>query len=123
IIVVFAGIDFVLGGIFNPPNYNSFRIQNRIYHHGLKKNVSTEACWGPLIYNFYTNNLSFRDDSNHVIPLKSDNKRILILGDSHSEGVGIEFQYTFAGLLKEMGKDKNIDVLNASAISYSPKIH
>jgi lysophospholipase L1-like esterase len=121
--VVFAGIDLLLGFILIPESYSNFRVQNKVYHHGLKKKVSTEAAWGPLIYNFYTNNLAFRDEAVKDIPLQSNNKRILIMGDSHSEGVGVEYPYTFAGRLQKMASKKGIEILNASAVSYSPKIH
>lgn len=121
--VVFAGIDFILGFMRIPESYSSFRVQSNLYHHGLKKNVSTQAAWGPLIYPFYTNNLSFRDEAVKDIPLHSEKKRILIMGDSHSEGVGIEYPYTFAGRLKALADNKEIEILNASAVSYSPKIH
>lgn len=121
--VVFAGIDFILGAVLIPDSYSSFRIQSKIHHHGLEKNVSTEAAWGPLIYNFYTNSLSFRDNEVRDVPLRSEKKRILIMGDSHSEGVGIEYPYTFAGRLQSIATDKDIEILNSSAVSYSPKIH
>lgn len=121
--VVFAGLDLILGFMLIPESYSSFRIKNKIYHHGLEKNVSAEAAWGPLIYNFYTNNLSFRDEAVRDIPLRSEKKRIMIMGDSHSEGVGIEYPYTFAGRLQKLAVNKDIEILNASAVSYSPKIH
>ena len=122
-IFLFMGIDLLLGVFLIPQNFNEFRIRNSWYHHGLKKNVDTHAVWGPLIYSFVTNNLSFRDAEKRNIPLNSNNKRILILGDSHSEGVGIEYNFTFPGRLQKMAAQKSIEILNASAVSYSPKIH
>ncbi len=122
-IIFFAIIDLLLGIFLIPRDYSDFRTRDPWYHHGLKKNVTTQAAWGPIIYPFYTNNLGFRDLLVRDIPLKTDNKRILILGDSHSEGVGIDYQYTFAGRLQKMFENKGVDILNASAVSYSPKIH
>jgi len=61
------------------------------------------------------------DSANNVVRLKSDKQRLLILGDSHSEGVGIPFEKTFSGLLSKRMRDQ-MEVLNASCISYSPKI-
>lgn len=123
LVIVFAAIDFLLGHILIPRNFNDFRTQNSWYHHGLQKNVSTLAAWGPIMYPFYTNNFGFRDSSVRDIPLLSDKKRILILGDSHSEGVGVDYQFTFAGRMQASLADRGIEILNASAVSYSPKIH
>ena len=122
-IIFFAIIDLLLGVFLIPRDFSDFRTRDPWYHHGLKKNVSTQAAWGPIIYPFYTNNLGFRDLLVRDIPLKTDNKRILILGDSHSEGVGIDYRYTFAGRLQKLVESKGVDILNASAVSYSPKIH
>ena len=123
ILFLFMGIDFILGVTMIPDHFNSFRVQNSIYHHGLQKNVNATAVWGPLFYSFHTNSLSFRDNSTRTIPLKSEKKRILIMGDSHSEGVGVEYQFTFAGRLQDKGHAEGVEILNASAVSYSPKIH
>ena len=123
LIVVFAVIDLLLGLFLIPQNFNHFRVRDTRFHHGLKKNVSANAVWGPLFYRFYTNNLAFRDLSVREVDLISDKKRILILGDSHSEGVGIDYRFTFAGRLHQLGEKSDIEILNASAVSYSPKIH
>jgi len=123
-IILFGIIDFVIGYFLIPQPFNKFRVRNSIYHHGLTPYSSSKAVWGPIIYPFYTNSLSFRDLKVRDVPLKkSKNKRILILGDSHSEGVGVEYRYTFAGRLQELGEQFDVEILNASAVSYSPKIH
>jgi hypothetical protein len=121
LIALFAGMDTIMGYIFIPKSYSDFRIRSGVYHHGLKKNESKQAAWGPLIYNFHTNNLGFRDSAVREILLESDKKRILIMGDSHSEGVGIDYRFTFAGRLQQ--ETNEAEILNASAVSYSPKIH
>lgn len=116
-------IDLVLGIFHIPESFTGFRIRHSYYHHDLKPNVSALAAWGPIIYPFYTNNYGFRDFSDKEISLSDVKRRILILGDSHSEGVGIDYQFTFAGRLQKTAESKNIQILNASAVSYSPKIH
>jgi hypothetical protein len=122
-LILFSVIDLVSGMFFIPRSYNEFRVRDTWYHHGLKSGVSSQAVWGPIIYPFYTNSLGFRDFSTREVSLHSENKRILILGDSHSEGVGIDYQFTFAGILQKAGEEAGTEVLNASAVSYSPKIH
>jgi hypothetical protein len=122
-LILFSVIDLVTGMFLIPRSYNEFRIRDTWYHHGLKRNVSSQAVWGPIIYPFYTNSLGFRDFSVRDVPVHSENRRILILGDSHSEGVGIDYQYTFSGILQIEGEKRGVEILNASAVSYSPKIH
>ncbi len=125
LIIFFIIIDLLLGAFFIPESYNAFRVKNVVYHHGLKPNVSTHTAWGPILYNFHTNNLGFRDVANRNIPLNKDNenRRILLMGDSHTEGVGVDYPFTFGGLLQTYGEHQDTDFLNAAAVSYSPKIH
>lgn len=121
--VIFVIIDLLLGKFLIPYNYNDFRIKDTRIHHGLEANVSALASWGPVVYPMRVNNMGFRDLSVREVPLKSDKKRILILGDSHSEGVGIDYPDTYAGILQKAGETSGVEILNASAVSYSPKIH
>lgn len=121
--VLFLLMDAVLGLFLIPRNYREFRTADPWYHHGLKPSVATMAAWGPIIYPFYTNSMGFRDTKVRTVPLRAENRRILILGDSHSEGVGIDYRYTFGGRLQEAGERIGVEILNASAVSYSPRIH
>jgi hypothetical protein len=122
-IIGFLVIDFILGLILIPYDYNSFREKHPYYHHGLKRNQSCLAAWGRLVYPVYTNSLGLRDSGVHKISKTSDNKRILIIGDSHAEGVGVKFENSFPGILKEKAARQNIEILNASVVSYSPLIY
>lgn len=116
-------LDILLGFILIPKNLNTFRTSDPVYHHGLLPNQNTITVWGPIAYPFKTNSLGFRDSSNYQISLKSNKKRILILGDSHSEAVGVRFEKSYFGLLQQKALSQNVELLNASAVSYSPKIH
>jgi hypothetical protein len=70
-----------------------------------------------------TNSLGFRSQSSKQVPLKSKKRRILLMGDSHVEAVGVAFEDSFAGLLEEGLSAKQVEIFNAAAVSYSPKIH
>ena len=48
--------------------------------------------WGYEKYKIFTNNLGFKDKSNREIEFK---KKILFIGDSFTEGVGIKYEDTF----------------------------
>ena len=136
IIIGFLIIDFSLAaalkilGVFEPSYVTSsvreahYRIADPIFHHGLEKNISNyTAEWGKTDYRVDTNSLGFKDSEANQVSLSTNNKRIVLIGDSFTEGVGVEFNKTFAGHLKQHFKKQNIDVLNAAATSYSPIIY
>jgi hypothetical protein len=123
IVAFYVLLDFSLGIFIIPRNYNSFRTLHPYYHHGLLPDQNTLAAWGPIVYPFCTNSLGFRDSSVYKVSEVSKHKRILFLGDSHTEAVGIPFQQSFFGILQKEALKKDIDLLNGSAVSYSPKIH
>lgn len=122
-IVGFVVIDLILGKYRIPHNFNLFRTKHPYYHHGMLPDKSQYTAWGRHLYKINTNSLGFMDTAQIKVPLKSDEHRILIIGDSHSEGVGVEFKNTFCGILEKKTQDMPIEFLNASAVSYSPKIH
>jgi hypothetical protein len=101
-----------------------YRIPSTVYHHDLKPNVIIpETSWGNVIYSVKTNSLGFKDSEPREIPLLTKDYRILLLGDSFTEGVGLDYEKTFAGMLEKKFISKGIDVLNAGVVSYSPSIY
>jgi len=122
VVFLFVLIDFLSGMLFIPKNYNSFRTKHYYYHHGLVPNYSGITAWGNIYYPIYTNSLGFRDRCVRDVPLQSSKKRILFLGDSQTEAVGLTYENSFVGLISKALDTNKVEVLNASAISYSPKI-
>ncbi len=122
-LVLFIALDLLLARIFIRYSDRSVRIEHHYYHHGLIPNQKVIANWYNIRYNLFTNSLGFRDFDTRKIPLQTDKRRILIMGDSHSEGVGLNFSETFAGMLHTVVDTSHIEILNASAVSYSPRIH
>ena len=131
-----AGINFVviffLLALFDSAaamlfdHSDSFRIADNFYHHGLKAGVSEKTSWksdGVSFYHVATNSLGFVDETNREVPLKKSGKRVLFLGDSFMEGVGYPWNQTVAGIISERFKKQGVELLNASVISYSPKIY
>ena len=57
------------------------------------------------------------------VPLTSAQYRVLLLGDSFTEGIGVQYHDTFAGILSDELRKDHIDVLNAAVASYSPAIY
>lgn len=124
LVIIALFIDFLLGLFLIPEDINAFRAPHPYYHHCLLPNQSVKTTWdAQYYYPFHTNSLGFRDKSARKINKNSDRHRILLLGDSHTEGVGVKYEETFAGILQERLERKNIEVLNAAAVSYSPKLY
>ena len=48
---------------------------------------------------------------------------MLLLGDSFTEGLGLPFEESFAGRLAARLAERDVEVLNAGVVSYSPSIH
>lgn len=93
------------------------------YHHSLAPNLNhVGESWGLDTVVISTNSLGFKDSTNRKISLKSDKKRILLMGDSFTEGIGVPYEETFAGLLNARFENK-FEILNAGVASYSPSIY
>lgn len=120
IITIFI-LDFISAKFFIPFDYNSFRCPDAYFHHGLLPNQFTKNKWGDKVFDVYTNSLGFKDKESRFVPLQSEKKRILFMGDSFTEGVGMTWEESFVGILdKEVPE---LEILNAGAVSYSPKLH
>lgn len=118
-----ATFQFVSARFFPAPDSfgESFRQSSEIYDHDLKPMANVQkAAWGPWTYQMYTNSLGFRDRENRIISLESKNHRILLLGDSLTEGIGVNFENSYAGLLQRQLEPRGIEVLNAAVVAYSP---
>ena len=93
-----------------------------VYHHTFKESMTAIDNGWPE-YSIYTNSLGFKDASTREIDLKSTNHRILFIGDSFTEGVLLNYEDTFVGIIDSSFIDKQIEVLNAGRSSYSPIIY
>ncbi|MBN1337973.1 MAG: SGNH/GDSL hydrolase family protein [Bacteroidales bacterium] len=125
IVIFILLLDLVSGALFIPGNYNTFRCSHPYYHHDFYPNREALTKWGKQEYIMYTNSLGFRDSAIREIPLSDDKKRILFLGDSFIEGLGVKWEESVAGILNqkmEAGK-RETEILNAAAVSYSPLLY
>ncbi len=101
------------------------RIYDPVYDHGLAPNFDGYDVWGEARYRLITDNLGFKDSAVREVPLQSSSHRVLIMGDSFAEGIGMAYENSFAGLLQQAGQVRpdKIEFLNAGVASYSPSIY
>ena len=104
-----------------PPFVKSkVRIASPIYGHTLAPNYEGYEMWGTTS-RLVTNSLGFKDAVVRNVPLRSDRKRVLFLGDSLTEGAGAPYEDTFVG--RFAAAFPQLDVLNAAVSSYAPSIY
>ncbi len=132
IVVLVIGIDFLSAKAyheftrrFDPVTAEqAYRIKIDPFHHGFAPNKSfRKVIWGPRTYPIQINSLGFKDESVRDVPIVSDTHRILFIGDSFTEGVGVAYPDTFVGLIDRALANEGIEVFNAAVSSYSPIIY
>ncbi|HYW96154.1 MAG TPA: hypothetical protein VE870_11235 [Bacteroidales bacterium] len=123
LILVFLILDLIFGHYINRLGVNSFRIKHDYLHHALLPSQNSTARWGRRVYHVNTNSLGCRDKDCRDVDVSRKGPRLLILGDSHVEGVGIAYPNTMAGIVQDSLSREGIDVINGSVVSYSPKLY
>jgi hypothetical protein len=111
----------VLVGLRNERRY---RIANDVYHHDLRPKVSLDsAFWGAAFYPIRTNSLGFKDAAPRDVALRDTTPRVLVLGDSFTEGLGVAYDETFVGRIDRQSRQAHVEVLNGAVASYSPLLY
>ena len=125
-LVLFLGFDFAYSSFtMGEERQRPARIANPTYDHGFAANFDGYDVWGELRYPLITDSLGFKDGSVREVPLKADSRRVLLIGDSFVEGIGMSFEDSFAGLLYRAGHERSekVEFLDAGVASYSPSIY
>ena len=122
---ILFGLDLIYSNFFHREDTGSARISSARYSHGFAANYQGPDSWGPLNYQLYTNSLGFKDGMVRKVAAKADAHRTLLIGDSFTEGMGMRFEDSFAGMLYQAGQvhAEKIEFLNAAVSSYSPVIY
>jgi len=122
---VYAVLDFTYSSLWFKDDKRQLRVYSPIYNHALAANFDGFDLWGEYRHKMYTNNLGFKDIAVRDIPLNAESRRVILIGDSFTEGLGLAFENTFAGMLYRAGRKRadKIEFLNASSVSYSPTIY
>jgi len=93
------------------------RVLDPVRHHAFKPNCATIERWGGDTYEFFTNNLGFRDQEIREVPLAEPRPRVLILGDSMTEGK-LALRDSYVGRIS--AHFPQYAFLNGGMASYSP---
>jgi hypothetical protein len=131
-VAVFIIIDLLLSQLFLlkilendllKANRESFdnRIFNKDYNYTFKKQVQFTSQYDENIYEIFTNDLGFRDESTQS--LDRDKEYSILIGDSFIEGVGLDYKDTIVGILNENLANNKFKFLNAGVASYSSYIY
>ncbi len=119
--------DLILGNFFlnqfDKKSNTTPYIDHNVYDHTLKKNFKDKIQWTPgEFYNYCTDNNGFRikcEDNKEIS--STTNFDIAFIGDSFTEGIGVDFEKTFVGIIKEEFKD--LSIANLAVTSYSPSVY
>jgi hypothetical protein len=98
-------------------------IRSDIYHHDLAPSQDILEAWGPIRYRYATNSLGFKDASPRQVPLQSPTPRLLLMGDSFTQGVGFDFSTSMAGRIAQGLSCLGVEVLNAGLGGYAPSVY
>lgn len=121
-VVLFVVCDFVAGALVldriavTPHMY---------YHHALKQDFSGAVRWGSAVYPVVTDNLRLRNDKPRHVPPAGPHRRLLFLGDSFTEGVGVAYEQTYVAHVAERIRQSGDDteIFNGGVISHSPRLY
>ena len=121
---LFLGFDLIYSKFFYDEGVVA-RVARPEYHHGFVPKLITHGVWGQVRHRIYTNSLGFKDAAARDVPMVGDTRRVLLMGDSFTEGIGMVFEESFAGLLYRSGQEasRKTEFLNAGVAGYSPVIY
>ena len=102
---IYLALDFAYSGLLHDEG-RSPRIPDAAYHHTLAPNFDGYDNWGDTRFKVYTNSLGFRDAAVREVPAISPVRRVILMGDSFTEGLGVNFEDSFAGMLYAAGSIK-----------------
>jgi lysophospholipase L1-like esterase len=94
------------------------------YHHDLRPNLARHRIWGADAYPFVTDAYGFRTGAcAGTDPAAERERTVFVIGDSFTEGLGVPFERTFAGLLACAYRAQGQVVRNLGVAGYSPVIY
>lgn len=93
-------------------------VADPVRHHAFRPNCESTERWGGLSYQVFTNNLGLRDEKITRVSLTDPRPRVLFLGDSYTEALGVDWRESYVGRIAH--HFPQYDFLNGGVESYSP---
>lgn len=123
LVVWFVVFDVVLAQFY--VSFSPFRIPHHFYHHGISASSRMNDPWGNLNAEVFTNDWGMKDEKIRKVDQKFDGYRILLLGDSFTEGQGYRFEQTFPGIFQQLARRASLplEILDGGVASHSPKLY
>ena len=121
--LILVEIIFAVFGISTLQKAPNYRSSSDVYHHGFVPDSSGVFKSSEWNVKYSIDSFGFRDHD-YTISKPTGTFRILMLGDSYTEGYGVELSESFSKQLESMLNGKStgtkFEVINAGVGSYSP---
>jgi len=99
----------------------SYRIKNEHFHHTLASNIRVQSRWGnSKPYLTCTDKFGFRISCIEKNNERKNNKNIVFIGDSFTEGIGLDYEKNFTSMFNNYSEN---NIINMGVTSYSPIIY
>ena len=98
--------------VYKHPHRVPHRVPHPVYHHGIEPKRESEEAIGKYAAPFFSNSLGMKDSKVREVPLKGDRPRVLLMGDSFTEGIGTAWDKTFAGILANRLEVEGVDFIS-----------
>ncbi len=133
--VLLVALDLVAGALLPRPGVDAERLRgidrngarryDARYHHGFGPGVRFMERWGApgQTYPVITNRLGLRDADERDVPAYTPKRRLVFLGDSFVEGIGVPYEDTFVGIVDRRLGREHYDVLDVGVSGASPKLY
>jgi hypothetical protein len=131
-VLILILLDFLFGTMYallknhNPSreikekSEQSFRRRDADFHHGLRPGFDGHTYWHKR-YRISTDNLGFKGSPGKQTKIQKNSGRTVFIGDSFTEGIGVEHPFTFAGLFERTYPEH--EIINMGVASYSPILY
>ena len=110
----FFFLDFIYSNL-NLKKLSTVTVYDRNFEYNFVQNLNTKDKFGSFIYDLCTNSFGMKISCKEKKNPKT--YKLALIGDSFVEGIGLNFDDTFAGILE---KDLNYNIANLGLRSYSP---
>lgn len=128
-LIILGIIDFILGMIIIPETLesdDSNRVKHEFFHHGIKPNTTVQHAWANYNkYTFHVDSLGLKNaPDRHTAPKDPGKRRIMFMGDSFIETIGMPYKDSFFGVLEDQYiSTANVELINGGVASLSPKLY